>query len=450
MAVSDGSGEVLYRFVYDTYGELSDIKTDDGISLKNSEIASEKTKDYTVEELAHAAGFTYLYNGQYGVATDQNGLYYMRARYYNQDIKRFINRDIVSGDIGNSKSLNRYAYVQGNPVSLTDPFGLCPDSNSSVRLVRTFLCDTDWSTVGHTALDIVGIFWDGADLINVFWYAAEGNTEMAITSAVYALPGIGMASGRLMMWSDKLYKAGKTVYRASKLTQGCYGVIGGLTMAGAGIGNIYNSLKNGEKISFKDIALAVGGAAIAVFSGKTMVSDMRQMLGISNKVDRTIKVGNADISHEPVPSEKKILEASRNNRSTYGNESFTSGPISNKMASNTTSTSTAITSYYPPNNGAVSGSEHNMFLMPGDKIDRYGGLKGKYLSPTGTPIEMRALPYNNDLSEYRQFVVVKPFEVEASTIAPAYGKIGLGTQYRSSVSVGTLLKRGIIKEIGGA
>ena len=136
---------MLYRFVYDTYGELSDIKTDDGISLKNSEIVSEKTKDYTVEELTHAAGLTYLYNGQYGVATDQNGLYYMRARYYDQDIKRFINRDIVSGDIGNSKSLNRYAYVQGNPVSLTDPFGLCPDSNSSVRLIRTFLCDTDWS-----------------------------------------------------------------------------------------------------------------------------------------------------------------------------------------------------------------------------------------------------------------------------------------------------------------
>lgn len=130
MAVSDKSGEVLYRFAYDTYGELSDIKTDDGISLKNSEIVSEKIKDYTVEELAHAAGFTYLYNGQYGVATDQNGLYYMRARYYDQDIKRFINRDIVSGDISNSKSLNRYAYVQDNPVSLIDPFGLCPDGNS--------------------------------------------------------------------------------------------------------------------------------------------------------------------------------------------------------------------------------------------------------------------------------------------------------------------------------
>ena len=89
----------------------------------------ELTAGYTLSELASAAGIEYLYNGQYGVSTGQNGLYYMRARYYNQDIKRFINRDVVSGEITNSGSLNRYCYVQGNPVSLTDPFGLCPDSN---------------------------------------------------------------------------------------------------------------------------------------------------------------------------------------------------------------------------------------------------------------------------------------------------------------------------------
>ena len=34
-----------------------------------------------------------------------------------------------SGEIGNSQSLNRFCYVQGNSVSLTDPFGLYPDGN---------------------------------------------------------------------------------------------------------------------------------------------------------------------------------------------------------------------------------------------------------------------------------------------------------------------------------
>lgn len=112
-------------------------------------------------------------------------------------------------------------------------------------------------------------------------------------------------------------------------------------------------------------------------------------------------------------------------------------------------TGTEIVSYYPSNNGAVVGTEQAKYLMPGNKIDRYGSLKGKYFSPTGTPMEMRALPHNADLSQYRQFQVVKPFEVNASTIAPAFRNIGLGTQYRSPVRAEVLLKRGIIKQIGG-
>ena len=48
----------------------------------------------------------------------------MRARYYSPDMRRFVNADVIPGDIDNSPSLNRYAYVEGNPVSFTDPFGL--------------------------------------------------------------------------------------------------------------------------------------------------------------------------------------------------------------------------------------------------------------------------------------------------------------------------------------
>ena len=64
-------------------------------------------------------------------------------------------------------------------------------------------------------------------------------------------------------------------------------------------------------------------------------------------------------------------------------------------------------------------------------------------------MEMRALPYGTDLSNYHQYEVIKPFEVEKSIIAPAFDNIGLGIQYRSPVSVDTLLKRGIIRKLGG-
>ena len=125
------------------------------------------------------------------------------------------------------------------------------------------------------------------------------------------------------------------------------------------------------------------------------------------------------------------------------------GTTSKTSYGKSSSNCTELVPYYPANNGAVPGTEKKIYLMAGDKIDRFGGKKGKFFSPTGTPMEMRALPYDADLSQYRQFEVVKPFEVEASTIAPAFGNIGLGTQYRSSVSVDVLLKKGIIKQVGG-
>ncbi len=99
MKLTDAEGQVVETYTYGTYGEL--------LSGDSS--------------LTH-----FLYNGRCGVSTDANGLYYMRQRYYNPEIKRFINQDILTGSLSNSQSLNRYCYVQGNPVSYTDPFGLSP------------------------------------------------------------------------------------------------------------------------------------------------------------------------------------------------------------------------------------------------------------------------------------------------------------------------------------
>ena len=65
-----------------------------------------------------------MYNGRDGVVTDENGLLYMRARYYSPELKRFINADVIKGNITNNEVLNQYAYANGNPISNVDPFGL--------------------------------------------------------------------------------------------------------------------------------------------------------------------------------------------------------------------------------------------------------------------------------------------------------------------------------------
>ena len=108
----------------------------------------------------------------------------MRARYYNVDIKRFINQDVVEGSITNSPSLNKYAYCQGNPVSLLDPFGLSPQSAGSFA--------------GHLILDILGfipVIGFFADVINSAWYLAEGNYFCAAMSFIAAIPMFGDAVG---------------------------------------------------------------------------------------------------------------------------------------------------------------------------------------------------------------------------------------------------------------
>ena len=102
VALTNQSGKVTDRCTYGTYGEVV------------SHTGSSDTP--------------FLYDGRDGVMTDGNGLYYMRARYYSPLLMRFINSDPVDGNVKDSRTLNKYAYANGNPVSYTDPFGTSADN----------------------------------------------------------------------------------------------------------------------------------------------------------------------------------------------------------------------------------------------------------------------------------------------------------------------------------
>ena len=56
--------------------------------------------------------------GYTGQLLDPSGLHYYHARYYDGSIGQFISADTAQGP-------NRYAYVGGNPETLTDPSGHC-------------------------------------------------------------------------------------------------------------------------------------------------------------------------------------------------------------------------------------------------------------------------------------------------------------------------------------
>ncbi|MGV7963179.1 TNT domain-containing protein, partial [Photorhabdus tasmaniensis] len=105
--------------------------------------------------------------------------------------------------------------------------------------------------------------------------------------------------------------------------------------------------------------------------------------------------------------------------------------------------------YWPPNDGAF-GPVKNTILEPGTIIDRYGYTGGYYTSPVGTPYSMRALPPGTDtMKPYSVYKVMKPItNVSESKIAPWFGEIGLGTQYKLKKSVQEYLDSGHLVEAG--
>ncbi|RKZ48898.1 MAG: hypothetical protein DRR16_12815 [Candidatus Parabeggiatoa sp. nov. 3] len=108
VALTNNQGQVTERFQYSPYGFL---------------LSGDATKT------------PFLFNGLYGVMTDNNGLYYMRARLYSPEIRRFVNQDVLLGFVAQGQTLNRYAYVTGRPVSFVDPFGLESENVEKITLV---------------------------------------------------------------------------------------------------------------------------------------------------------------------------------------------------------------------------------------------------------------------------------------------------------------------------
>ena len=83
-----------------------------------------------VTQIVGATQNPFRYNGRDGVMSDDNGLYYMRARFYHPEGRRFVGRDLLLGDIIEAQALNRYAFVTGNPIFFIDPLGLSGDKDT--------------------------------------------------------------------------------------------------------------------------------------------------------------------------------------------------------------------------------------------------------------------------------------------------------------------------------
>lgn len=97
IAITNGNGELVNAYAYSPYGSIAASQE----SIPNP----------------------FKYVGKYGVMDEGNGLYFMRARYYDPEAGRFIAKEPIwfaRGDV------NLYVYCLNSPIKWIDPFGLHP------------------------------------------------------------------------------------------------------------------------------------------------------------------------------------------------------------------------------------------------------------------------------------------------------------------------------------
>ncbi len=65
------------------------------------------------------------FTGEQNDVTVNQSPYFLRARYYDPVIGRFLTRDPFKGLVLSPDSLNAYAYADNDPAVVVDPWGLC-------------------------------------------------------------------------------------------------------------------------------------------------------------------------------------------------------------------------------------------------------------------------------------------------------------------------------------
>ena len=165
IALTDAAGSVTARFSYSPYGEATVVEVS---GLRSPVSGFEITP--------------FLFNGQFGVMAESNGLYCLQARYYSPVFRRFLSEDPA----GFAGGINLYAYTGGDPVNFMDPFGLGAVGASGYFAGIGQVWRGYGDSVGETVLGLWGLVSDPIGAAQGLYYAGThlGETFSNITGAV--------------------------------------------------------------------------------------------------------------------------------------------------------------------------------------------------------------------------------------------------------------------------
>jgi RHS repeat-associated protein len=240
------AGEKTLTHHYDYRGSTIALTADSGLVVDRFEYSLYGTMTY------HAGmdETPFLFNGRFGVISDPNGLLYMRARYHNPYICRFISAD-PSGFGG---GLNWYAYVDGNPASAEDPLGL--------QIPTPVTAVYGWQNMGQ---------WGSDAQYNQQVQAANEQATVLEVSALggYTVGAVGATA----------FGVGATALVSAGVPQSV--VTGGLFVTGVG-GVAASGYSIYNNPSPNNIAFNAGGLAGGLAVGEFLANNVASALSPSN------------------------------------------------------------------------------------------------------------------------------------------------------------------------
>ncbi|HLA82526.1 MAG TPA: RHS repeat-associated core domain-containing protein, partial [Thermoleophilia bacterium] len=147
-----------------------------------------------------------------GQQLDQaTGLYYLRARYYDPALGRFVSRDPIPGKVTDPRTLNPYGYAYGNPARYVDPDG---QFAFLIPVAVWVLANAPAITVGATAVGSVALATYAA-----FTAQNVGSDVATLTSTDAGMPEKGLAAIALAMTPTDLIGAGALKTTACEIAE---------------------------------------------------------------------------------------------------------------------------------------------------------------------------------------------------------------------------------------
>lgn len=123
---------------------------------------------------------------------DTTGLYYFKARHYDSELGRFMSADTIVTDIGDPRTLHRYAFVGGNPVTYIDPTGR--GFFSFLDDVEDFFTETLPAFVEENLVEVLVIVGVGLALVALTVFTGGIGTAILLGAAAGFVVGATIAT----------------------------------------------------------------------------------------------------------------------------------------------------------------------------------------------------------------------------------------------------------------